>query len=284
MFFPIINYEEPLFRPPAEAHAAILQATIGCSWNQCAFCEMYTSKKFRVRPFEELRGEIASLARQYRGHTKKVFLADGNAFVLSAKKLTPLLHEINEQFGRLQRISAYALPADILAKSDQELASLRKLGLKLLYVGIETGDDELLRLVNKGETHQSTLDGLLKAQAAGIDTSLMIINGLGGRLYSKQHAERSADIINAINPRFLSTLTLSLPYGALHFQQRFRGTYVEQTHRELMQELRLLIENLDVNHVVFRSNHVSNTLLLEGNLSKDQALLLDQIDAAIKRA
>ncbi len=280
MFFNPVKYDEPLFRPPGEARSAILQATIGCSWNQCAFCEMYTSKKFRTRPFDELKEEIAVLAKHYKGLVKKVFLGDGDAFVLSAGKLYPILDEINRQFGRLQRVSAYASPRDILSKTDAELKKLKESGLKLLYVGIESGDDELLQYINKGETFSSIKEGILKAHQAGMDTSVMILNGLGGKRYSRQHALHSAEIINAVNPKFLSTLTLSLPYGPEHFKTRFRGEYTQQTVVEIMDELQLFIENIDAKNVIFRSNHVSNNLALAETLSKDKALLIERIKAA----
>jgi len=278
----LLQYDEPLFRPPGEARSAILQATTGCSWNNCAFCEMYTSKKFRVKSFDELKPEIKALAGIYKGNAKKVFLADGDAFVLSANKLIPILKELKNQFGRIQRVSSYAMPKDIMSKTEQELHELRELGLKLLYIGIESGCDELLKLVNKGETFNSTVEGIHKAQSAGIDTSIMIINGLGGRLYSEKHALKSAEIINHINPKFLSTLTLSLPYGDEHFKNRFQGEYVQQTIVELYKELKLFVENLDVTNVIYRSNHVSNSLILEGTLSKDRLRLLQQIDEAIE--
>ena len=282
MFLQPLQYEEPLFRPPGEARSAILQVTTGCSWNKCAFCEMYTSKKFKVKSFEELKPEIEALAEFYSGVSKKVFLADGDAFVLSANRLMPVLKEIRNRFGRLQRISSYAMPKDILTKSDDELNQLRELGLKLLYIGIETGDDELLKLVNKGETFDSTVEGILKAHNAGIDTSIMIINGLGGKSFSEQHALKSAEIINQINPKFLSTLTLSMPFGQEHFQSRFKGKYVQQTIVELYKELRIFIKNLHIENVIYRSNHVSNNLILEGTLSKDSPRLIKQIDEAIK--
>ena len=281
MFFPSIEYDEPVFRPPGEARSAIIQATLGCSWNKCVFCEMYTSKKFRARSIEELKPEIETLAKVYSG-VKKIFLADGDAFVLSANKLFPILNEINNQFGKLQRISSYALPKDILDKSDQELKELRSLGLKLLYIGIETGDDKLLKLINKGETFNSTVDGILKAHEAGIDTSIMILNGLGGKEYAEQHALKSAEIINRINPKFLSTLTLSFPYGVDHFQNRFNGNYQQQTIVELFKELKMFIENIDVKNVIFRSNHVSNNLILKGTLSKDKNNLIDLLNEAIQ--
>lgn len=274
------RYDEPLFRPPAEAYSAIIQATLGCSWNRCAFCDMYSSKKFRPRTFDELKPEIETLAAMYQG-VKKVFLADGNAFVLSANRLLQLLEEINRCFGRVQRVSSYALPRDILSKTDDELKSLRANGLKLLYIGVETGDDELLRLIGKGETADSTVEGILKAHSAGIETSIMIINGLGGKRYSQQHAVNSAKVISRVTPKFLSTLTLSMPLGEDHFKEKFRGEFIPLTVVELFEELRTFISLSEVDGTIYRSNHVSNNLNLSGTLSKDKELLLAQLDRAI---
>ncbi len=281
MFFAPINYEEPVFRPPAEANSAIIQATIGCSWNKCTFCEMYTSKKFRTRDFDDIKSDIKTLSKYYQG-LKKIFIADGNAFVLSTNKLIPILHEINNQFGKTQRVSSYALPKDIAKKTDEELTEIRKLGLKLLYIGIESGDDELLQLINKGETHNSTVKGILKAHNAGIDTSIMVINGLGGRVYSNQHAINSARLINRVNPKFLSTLTLSLPFGQEHFVKKFKGEYISQTIVELANELKLFIEHTHITDTIFRSDHVSNNLILKGILSRNKKELLEKIESAIK--
>lgn len=281
MFINAINYNKPVFRPPGEARSAILQATLGCSWNKCAFCEMYTSKKFKSRSFDDLKPEIHVLAQAYKG-VKKIFLADGNAFVLSANKLNSILQEINYQFGKIQRISSYALPKDIFSKSEAELKELRANGLKLLYVGIETGDDELLKRIHKGETYNSTIDGILKAHNAGIDTSIMIINGLGGRKYSVQHALRSADIINKLNPKFLSTLTLSMPFGEDNYKKKFKGEFQQQTIVELFKELKIFIENINVNATIYRSDHVSNNLVLKGVLSRDNDHLTEILDYAIE--
>ena len=242
---------------------------------------MYTSKKFKLKKEEEIFNEIESFSN-FGNDVRKVFLADGNAFVLSFEKLSKILDKLNSSFPRLRRISAYALPKDILNKSESELKELRNLGLKLLYIGIETGDDDLLKLINKGETFNSTLEGILKAHDAGIETSIMIINGLGGKKYTRQHALKSAEVINKINPKFLSTLTLSLPYGLDHFQNRFNGDYQQQTIVELFEELKLFIENLDVENVIYRSNHVSNNLFLKGTLSKDQNELIELLNAAIQ--
>ena len=281
MFFTSVNYEEPVFRPPAEAYSAIIQATIGCAWNKCAFCEMYTMKKFRLKKWEELQPEIGKLARCYKS-AKKIFLADGNTLVLSASRLVPILEEINKQFGRIQRISSYALPKDIAAKSHGELLRLRSLGLKLLYIGIESGNDELLKAINKGETHQSTIEGINKAHDAGIDTSIMVINGLGGKKYSKNHALDSAKLVSKINPKFLSVLTLSFPMGEAHYTNRFKGDYMPQTIVELVEELKTFVENLHIQNTIFRTDHVSNNFVLKGTFPKDKNGFVDQIEEIIK--
>jgi len=191
-FFPI-QYDEPIFRPPSEAYSLIIQVTHGCSWNKCAFCEMYTSKKFKVRSEEDVFKEIEKVSI-YSKDIRKIFLADGNAMVLSTAKLLRLLNKLNDTFPKLNRISAYAIAKDLENKSVEELKELYDAGLKLLYVGIETGDDELLKLINKGETYDSTVRNLLKAKEAGIKSSVMIINGLGGKKYSEQHAIHSAGL------------------------------------------------------------------------------------------
>lgn len=242
---------------------------------------MYTSKSFKVRPFDDLCKDIHQLAGFSQG-VKKVFLADGNAFVLSANRLIPVLKEINSSFGRLQRISSYALPKDILSKSSSQLHEIKGLGLKLLYIGIESGDDKLLHLINKGETYTSTKEAILKAHEAGIETSVMILNGLGGRIYSEQHALNSALLINEVQPKLLSTLTLSLPFGQKHFEQKFIGEYVPQTVVELAAELKLFLQHTNLTNTIFRSDHVSNNLVLKGTLGKDKEMLLNLIDNTIE--
>ena len=162
MFFSPISYVEPVFRPPSEHSSLIFQATIGCSWNRCAFCGMYSTKKFRVKDEEKLFKEIRKASGYYK-NVRKIFLADGNAFVLSADKLLRILEEINKHFPRLQRVSAYALPKDIASKSAGELKQIYNAGLKLLYIGIESGDDAVLKMVDKSETYNTTVDGLIKA-------------------------------------------------------------------------------------------------------------------------
>lgn len=275
-----MKYEEPVFRPPSEAYSLIFQVTIGCSWNNCAFCEMYTSKKFRIKSIEDVRDEIRSFA-EFSPKTRKIFLADGNAMVLSTSKLLEILETINNSFPKLMRISSYAIAKDIENKSVEELIQLKEAGLKLLYVGIETGDDQLLQMVQKGETSASTIKNLLKVKEAGIKLSVMIINGLGGKIYSDQHAINSAHVVNAIQPEYLSTLVLSFPFGVDHYKGRFKGVYQEMSIIELLEEQLLFISHTELEYVVFRSDHASNYLSLKGILSRDKERMQDQLRTAI---
>ncbi len=272
----MINYNEPLFRPPSEAYSLIFQVTLGCSWNKCTFCEMYTSKKFKVRKQEEIFNEIKEVAAITQD-VRKIFLADANAMVLSSGKLLGILNELNNSFPRINRVSAYALPKDISSKTDEELSELRKAGLKLIYIGIESGDDEVLKSVNKGETFNSTVDGLLKAKKAGIKSSVMILNGLGGKKYSKQHAENSAKIINVIQPEFVSTLVLSYPFGIPHFKKRYNSDFIPLNKLELIEEMEIFLKNLNLENSIFRSDHASNYLVLKGILNRDKETLLKNI-------
>jgi radical SAM superfamily enzyme YgiQ (UPF0313 family) len=280
MFFSPLSYEEPLFRPPAEANSLIFQLTVGCSWNKCSFCEMYTMKKFRVRDLDDVKNEIKE-ASGYFPEIRKFFIADGNAMVLSASKLMDIITCIKENFSKIQRISAYALPRDLMSKSDKELQNLNKAGLKILYIGIETGDDSLLKAVNKRETYSSTLDGINKAHNAGIDTSLMVINGLGGLKYSMQHAENSAKIINLLQPKYLSLLTLILPKGLEHYKSRFKGEFIPLDLKGLLRELKVFVTGTELKNTIFRTDHISNYLVLKGILSRDKHRMMNLIDKAL---
>ncbi len=282
MFYEPFTYDEPLFRPPSEAYSLILQVTLGCSWNRCAFCEMYTSKSFRVRNPEEITKEIEQAA-SIDSSVRKVFLADGNAMVLSTHRLLQILEKLNSFFSSLNRVSAYAMPRDLEHKSEEELRALHEAGLKLLYIGIESGDPEVLKLVNKGEIPDMMVHNLKKAQSVGIKTSVMIITGLGGKKYSRQHAIRSAEVVSAINPDFLSTLVLSFPLGADHYTNRFKGSYEPMDQQDLLEEQYVFLENTKLNNVIYRSDHASNYKPLKGILERDKKRLLSELEIAIRK-
>lgn len=277
--FPI-QYEQPLFRPPSEARSLILQVTSGCSWNKCAFCEMYASKSFRLKSFEIIQQEIEQVANSALKFNK-VFLADGDAMVLSAGKLLQILNEIHDKFLKIRRISIYARPSDFAKKSLSELKELKSAGLDLAYVGVESGDDEVLKHINKGETYKSTTEGLLKAKEAGIKLSVMILNGLGGKELSRQHAINSAKVLNEVQPEYASTLVLSLPLGEPHFKNRYSGKFTMLNKLELIEEMGIFLKQTELKQTVFRSDHASNYLVLKGILSKDKELLLNKINAVL---
>ncbi|WP_286715823.1 radical SAM protein [Thalassolituus sp. UBA2009] len=278
----MFNYIEPVFRPPSEARSLILQVTNGCSWNQCTFCDMYTQpqKKFRARDEADVLNEIrqaAALGPRF----EKVFLADGDAMVLPVRRLTNILLAIKEHLPWVKRVGAYCLPRNIRKKSAEELTELRRLGLGILYVGAESGDDDVLGFIKKGETWQSTLDALLKIKQAGIQSSVMILNGMGGVAYSEQHARNSALLMNEAQPDFLSTLIVSYPLGDQRVVEGFNGNYQLPDQHDLFVELRELISHLELTNTVFRSDHASNYLPLKGTLGADKPAMLAQLDMAI---
>lgn len=279
--FPI-DYVEPVFRPPSEAKSLILPVTNGCSWNKCTFCEMYTQpqKKFRARKPEDVRQDIANAAKSLRD-VKRVFLADGDAMVLPTRRLLEILEELNAAFPELQRVSSYCLPRNLAKKTVEELTQLREAGLKILYVGMESGDDEVLQRINKGETWESTRSALVKIREAGLTSSVMVLNGLGGETLSRQHAINTATLCNETQPDYLSTLVVSFPQGEERFREGFGEDFVPLSQQGLFEEIRTFLEHLNLERTVFRSDHASNYLVLKGNLGRDKQKLLDRVNLAI---
>ncbi len=278
----MLSYIEPVFRPPSEAHSLILQVTNGCSWNNCSFCEMYTQeqKKFRARKEEDIFQDILKASKSVMPF-EKVFLADGDAMVLPMRKLTAILSEIRSKMPWVKRVTSYCLPRNLNKKSVADLKSLKELGLDILYVGCESGDDEVLQRVNKGESYESQKQALLKIRESGLRSSVMILNGLGGVKYSEQHAINSARLMNECQPDYLSTLVVSFPMGEERFQEGFNGEWQELDQTALFLELRYFISKLDLRKTIFRSDHASNYLPLKGNLGADKDKMLRQLDKAL---
>lgn len=270
------NAEGMVFRPPSEAKSLILRVTIGCSHNECTFCSMYRSVRFRIRTQQEIYALIEKAARYYPD-TRRIFLADGNALVLGNDRLLPIMHRLKESFPKLARITCYGGPKDINRKSIEELAALKEAGLQIIYLGIESGDDATLSYVNKGVTSEEMIAAGQKVIAAGLKLSAMIILGLGGKARTTEHALNSARVVNAINPTMLSALTLMLHEGTPLREAADNGKFQPLSAYELMLELEKMIEAIQVSDpCIFRSNHASNMLPLAGTLPKDkQALLAD---------
>jgi len=277
-----IRYVEPVFRPPSEAESLILPVTDGCSWNQCTFCEMYTApqKQFRARSEEEVLESIRLTGQRYGDQIRRVFLADGDALVLPTRRLLTLLEAIRTHMPAVRRISSYCLPRNLRKKSQADIDELAAAGLTMAYVGAESGDDAVLAAVSKGETFDTTCEALDKLGTAGITRSVMILNGLGGKALSAQHADNSARLANATQPEYLATLVVSFPQGEERLRAGFPGWEPLSQH-ELFVEMERFLSGLELKRTVFRSDHASNWLVLKGTLGSDKERLLQQVRQAI---
>lgn len=276
------NAEGMVFRPPSEANSFILRVTIGCAHNRCTFCSMYRDVQFRARPLSEIEPIIQKTARYYPG-IRRVFLADGDALVLSTDRLLAVIDLLKANFPKLSRISCYGGPLDILRKTPADLQLLKQAGIQLVYLGIESGDDEVLARVQKGVTSEQMIEAGQKIIAAGMKLSAMLVLGLGGRELSRQHAINSARVASAINPTMLSALTLMLHRGTPLRAEAEQGLFQPLSPYEFVLELKELVNSLDM-HVpcIFRSNHVSNMLPLAGTLPDDKNSLLRQAEDALQ--
>ena len=279
---PPVRYIDPVYRPPSEAASLILPVTDGCSWNRCTFCEMYTEpqKRFRARAEDEVMEAIRRCGERFGASVRRVFLADGDALALPSRRLLGVLEAIREHLPSVHRVSSYCLPRNLAKKTVAELKALSDAGLTLAYVGAESGDDEVLARVDKGETFASTQAALDKLRDAGIRRSVMILNGLGGAALSAQHAANSARLINAAQPEYLSTLVVSFPQGEGRFRAGFAG-WAPLTPPQLFDEMARFLTALDLERTVFRSDHASNWLVLKGTLNADKDRLLREVQAAL---
>jgi radical SAM superfamily enzyme YgiQ (UPF0313 family) len=277
-----VRYEGNIFRPPSEANSYILQATIGCSWNACTYCAMYRDKSFRVRELDETLEDVR-LARSAGGdRVDKVFVADGDALAMELDHWEPILAACREAFPRLRRVSAYATAMNLLEKTPEELEKLRRLGLALLYIGPESGDDATLKKIAKGAGFAEHVEAARKAHAAGMKLSAIFLLGAGGRERTVEHAEGSARLAGAMDPRFLSLLTLTVipdtPIAKLEARGKFELPDVEG----LLRELRTFLARARPTNAIFRTNHASNYLPLAGRLPRDRERLVALLDAALE--
>jgi radical SAM superfamily enzyme YgiQ (UPF0313 family) len=278
----LIHYHEPLFRPPSEAESFILQATLGCSWNACTYCAMYRGKRYLERPLEEVLADIAKASTRFAGEVRHVFVADGDPLGMALDHWEPILGALAAAFPRLRRVSTYATARNLLEKSPAELKRLRDLGLSLLYLGPESGDDPTLRHIAKGASAAEHVEAAHRARAAGLEQSLIFLLGAGGRERSEEHARASGRLASAMDPRFLSTLTLTVvpgtPIARLEEQGRFKLPDVWG----LLRELRWFVEEAHLSAAIFRSNHASNYLPIGGRLPRDREAILAAIDEALE--
>ena len=274
----MLNYDAPLYRPPSEAKSLIFQVTLGCSFNECSFCDMYRSKEYSERSWEEVKSEIDLMAKTLPD-TTRIFLADGDALNLSTDYMVQIVEYIYQKFPNLERVSCYAMPMNLLKKTPEELNMMNKAGLNRLYLGIETGNDIILKKVTKGATQSTMIKACNKAKDAGFTLSCMVILGLGGNKYTKENAVDTAKVINAVQPDYVGALTLYLENGIKEeFLTKFEGEFERLTDSEAIDELELLISEINVdNAIVFRANHGSNAYNIGGTFPQDKQEMLEKI-------
>ena len=274
----MLNYDAPLYRPPSEAKSLIFQVTLGCSFNECSFCDMYRSKEYSERSWDEVKGEIDMMSKMLPD-TTKIFLADGDALNLDTEYMIKIVKYIYEKFPNLERVSCYAMPMNLLKKTPEELDAMKKAGLNMLYLGIETGSDILLKKVTKGATAKTIIKSCKKAKDAGFTLSCMVILGIGGSKYSSENARETAKVLSEVKPDYVGALTLYLENGIKdEFLTKFDEEFIRISDSEAIDELEELVTKINVNDkVVFRANHGSNAYNVAGTFPEDKQAMLDKI-------
>ncbi|BCA78915.1 radical SAM protein [Desulfuromonas sp. AOP6] len=273
------DYQEPVFRPPSEAQSLIFQITVGCSQNQCRFCGMYKMKSFHIRSVDEIAAEIAEVPPHHRPHIRRIFLADGDALVYPQAGLLDILDRLAEAFPNLTRVGAYASPNSLTTKSLADLEALREKKLRILYFGLESGDDDTLKLVNKGFNAADMLQLCRKAQAAGLKLSVTAILGLAGSERSREHARATAAWITELSPEYFSLLTMFRRHNDAYFR-----LIRPLSNGQVIEEALDIVRHLDPQRTILRSNHVSNILNLAGSYPKDRDRIIAQAEMALAEA
>lgn len=277
-----MRYEGLVYRPPSEARSLIVQVTIGCAHNKCTFCTMYKDKQFRVRKKEEVLEDFQMAYDTYGDRIRRIFLADGDALIVRTPDLLDILNFIREKFPSTERVTSYGTPGDILRKSEEELKSLARAGLDMVYMGAESGDAVTLERINKGVTREEIIEAGQKLRRCGIRSSITLISGLGGRERKREHAVESAKLISAIKPDYVGFLTLMLDESTEIYRQIQAGEMELLTPEEVVEEMRLFLTNVDSKGTVFRANHASNYVILKGNLNEDIEEMLQRLDEVEK--
>lgn len=277
-----MQYYGNVFRPPSEARSLIIQATVGCAHNKCSFCYMYKDDNFIIRPLEDIKKDLIEMS-QYGSYWRRIFLADGDALVLKTSDLLEILKTIKQYYPNIERVSSYATAGDINRKSIEELKALRDAGLEMLYIGFESGDDEILRKINKGLTYKDYVSAMAKCKEVGFKTSITIIAGLGGVELMEQNAKGTAKIISETKPDYVSYLTMRIYKNTPLYLGYINGKFNMPNAEEILQEMKIFLENVDSEGTIFRSNHASNYVLLAGTLNEDKKGLIEAIDKTLKK-
>jgi radical SAM superfamily enzyme YgiQ (UPF0313 family) len=275
-----MRYEGPLYRPPSEADALILQATIGCSWNHCTYCAMYRGKSFRVRSLDESLEDLDDAADRVADRVEKIFVADGDALILPMDHWVPILERARRRFPNLRRVSCYAMARNVEEKSDDELRTLCEAGLTRLYIGPESGDDVTLKRIAKGDTFEGHVRAAERAHGAGMDLSVIALLGIGMER-GEEHAARTADLVTAMDPEYFAALTVTVVPGTPLAKLSATGRFDVPDVPALLRELRTMVDLARPTNTVFRTNHASNYLPLGGRLPRDRERIVQTIDAAL---
>lgn len=278
-----MRYEGSVYRPPSEAYSLIIQVTIGCAHNDCTFCTMFKDKSFRVRDVNEVIEDLESARKTYR-QVNRIFLADGDALVLTNKKLLVILDKIKELFPECERVGIYGSPQDVLKKTPEELVELKEHGVGIIYIGAESGSDKVLKAIKKGATRAEIIEAIKKIEASGVDSSVTFISGLGGSANWKEHAVETGTMISESEPAYVGLLTLMVEPKAPMYKEIQDGTLKLLSPTEVVSETKLMLENINVTKpCVFRSNHASNYISLKGTLPQDKESMIKSLEAVADR-
>ena len=275
-----MRYEGQIYRPPSEAYSYILQVTVGCSHNACSFCNMYLDKAFHIRPLGDILEDLRMARRAYR-YVQRIFLADGDALIVKTETLLEILTTIRRLFPECERITSYASAKDILLKTPEDLRCLQQAGLDMVYLGLESGSERILKKINKGVSVEETVQACLMAKAAGIRLSVTQITGLDGQAGMEENAVESAKALSRIKPEYIGLMTLTLRRGTKMTEDMEKGLFHRLTPRQIVEEMRMLVAHLDSEGSVLRSNHISNYVQLRGTMNRDKDHMLAQLDAAL---
>lgn len=276
-----MNYEGSVYRPPSEARSLLVQVTIGCAWNKCTFCDMYGDKSFRVRSMDEIMADLREGAR-HKNHFKRIFLCDGDALALSAEKLFEILGAIQELYPGLESVRAYASARDVLAKTPEQLARMREMGLDMVYIGLESGSDKVLANVNKGITRAQMIEAAGMLKAAGIEQSLSIIAGLGGEEW-EEHTLETASALNEMQPEYVGMLVLTPGSDSRMYSETATACVHPPSAMQVLQEMKLLLENIELKDCFFSSAHPSNYAVVKGHLPEDKGKMVAFVSQLMER-
>lgn len=278
-----MKYEGNIYRPPSEAYSLILQATVGCSHNGCIFCGMYKDKQFHLRKIDEILDDIDDARFLYGSkYVERIFIADGDALIMKTEHMLAILDRIKENFPNIKRVTSYATPRSLLLKTQEELDLIHERGLEMLYLGLESGCDEILKRMNKGATAAEIILAGQKAKRAGFTLSVTILSGLGGVEKMEEHARLTGKAISEMKPDYVGEMTLNIMPGTKLKEEYDAGLFQMPSPTQILEETKLLIESIDCEGCVFRSNHVSNYVNIRGNFNSGKDAMIAQIDDALK--